>query len=603
MNPSTFEWLDQLIEQSNVSPASSASSNDASTSAVTTTTASTPILSAPTTNGGPEAPTRDIVSYLFDPITFPVADLNQPLAPKETAAINTNAVATTSTFSISEAVPATTTTTTAKSKPAAPASVFNTSWVINTASGPDFQTTKIGASTAKLVNTSLTTVANSKKPTSASRKMLKKKREPVFVTESPQNAYKKKQARREERDRQNASSPSSHSEGEDDFMMLDENDQILDKRSLSAKERRQLRNKISARNFRVRRKEYISQLEQKVEEQEDEISALKHELKKIKEMNDQLVGDLASSRVRTQQLEEQQARQSLTPPVSLSSNGSSSDFSPPLDFDSLLDISLFQPQAPQGNNSFVAHVVMPELDLSQALGDKLHQPLLAMDGSQPHELLAQYPLLAPALASIVLQHTFSLHYHAYLHSSFPYNATMDASAPKKHVDILSRDDWVNAMSQVLAPRVESGGDGHDHDLPVALASSHTTYTPKSYTKQDKDQQGSKTYTREFEKDVLRHHYPYYVFMRVVRGMSHEEIMHRAMACRDHCLTKQKEKQCTASTAKTFQAFCDVAVQMIKQPKRMAHVAQVVQNTMDSEPKKKNSLFLKFSRPTLMISSQ
>lgn len=62
-----------------------------------------------------------------------------------------------------------------------------------------------------------------------------------------------------------------------DLIMTREEAELLTR--LNAKERRQLRNKISARNFRIRRKEYISSLENKVEQQECETKRLKEELK------------------------------------------------------------------------------------------------------------------------------------------------------------------------------------------------------------------------------------------------------------------------------------------------------------------------------------
>ncbi|KAJ2030485.1 hypothetical protein IWW57_001162 [Coemansia sp. S610] len=52
----------------------------------------------------------------------------------------------------------------------------------------------------------------------------------------------------------------------------------VDLKSLTSKERRQLRNKISARNFRVRRKEYISDLEDKVRMHKEEADGLRSEL-------------------------------------------------------------------------------------------------------------------------------------------------------------------------------------------------------------------------------------------------------------------------------------------------------------------------------------
>lgn len=59
----------------------------------------------------------------------------------------------------------------------------------------------------------------------------------------------------------------------------------VDMKSLSSKERRQIRNKISARNFRVRRKEYISNLEAEVRLHKEESECLRTELAQAKRDN------------------------------------------------------------------------------------------------------------------------------------------------------------------------------------------------------------------------------------------------------------------------------------------------------------------------------
>ncbi|CAJ0760947.1 5200_t:CDS:2, partial [Entrophospora sp. SA101] len=71
-----------------------------------------------------------------------------------------------------------------------------------------------------------------------------------------------------------------------------------DIKKLSSKERRQIRNKISARNFRVRRKEYIQSLASLKEQQQEEINILKQALLHLQEENTQLkqeVEDLRKS--------------------------------------------------------------------------------------------------------------------------------------------------------------------------------------------------------------------------------------------------------------------------------------------------------------------
>ena len=66
-------------------------------------------------------------------------------------------------------------------------------------------------------------------------------------------------------------------------------------KKLSSKEKRQLRNKISARNFRNRRKEYIEKMEEAAEEREEVMELLRREVESLRVENSELkreVGEL-----------------------------------------------------------------------------------------------------------------------------------------------------------------------------------------------------------------------------------------------------------------------------------------------------------------------
>ena len=65
-------------------------------------------------------------------------------------------------------------------------------------------------------------------------------------------------------------------------------------KKLSSKEKRQLRNKISARNFRNRRKEYITTLEEQLQDKDDAMDELTEELEKLKVENEQLKKEVQS---------------------------------------------------------------------------------------------------------------------------------------------------------------------------------------------------------------------------------------------------------------------------------------------------------------------
>ncbi|KAJ2500268.1 hypothetical protein GGH96_002864 [Coemansia sp. RSA 1972] len=85
----------------------------------------------------------------------------------------------------------------------------------------------------------------------------------------------------------------AYDEDEDDIDMTG-----IDMKSLSSKERRQLRNKISARNFRVRRKEYISNLEAEVRMHKEEADGVRRELATSRKDNVQLRDEIQRLRQR-----------------------------------------------------------------------------------------------------------------------------------------------------------------------------------------------------------------------------------------------------------------------------------------------------------------
>ncbi|KAJ1976277.1 hypothetical protein H4R34_004036 [Dimargaris verticillata] len=77
---------------------------------------------------------------------------------------------------------------------------------------------------------------------------------------------------------------------------VDDMEEEVDLKKLSSKERRQIRNKISARNFRLRRKEYIATLEGQVKELQDEACALEASLDQCQSQNADLKAVLAKVR-------------------------------------------------------------------------------------------------------------------------------------------------------------------------------------------------------------------------------------------------------------------------------------------------------------------
>ncbi|KAJ6516513.1 hypothetical protein C8R45DRAFT_1059248 [Mycena sanguinolenta] len=87
---------------------------------------------------------------------------------------------------------------------------------------------------------------------------------------------------------------------------------------MTSKEKRQLRNKISARNFRVRRKEYISTLEDNIAERDRLLSAIRSELGSTQSENVALRQEIAA--LKRTLLENRGPAPVLPPPAPLSSS-------------------------------------------------------------------------------------------------------------------------------------------------------------------------------------------------------------------------------------------------------------------------------------------
>ncbi|TKY86871.1 hypothetical protein EX895_004159 [Sporisorium graminicola] len=70
-------------------------------------------------------------------------------------------------------------------------------------------------------------------------------------------------------------------------------------KKLSSKEKRQLRNKISARNFRTRRKEYIGQLEEQIADRDTIIEGLRQQISQLSVENKSLKDEVKTIKART----------------------------------------------------------------------------------------------------------------------------------------------------------------------------------------------------------------------------------------------------------------------------------------------------------------
>lgn len=174
----------------------------------------------------------------------------------------------------------------------------------------------------------------------------------------------------------------------------------IDLKKLTPKERRQLRNKISARNFRVRRKEYISTLEGQVNEHKMVAEGLREKLVKVEEENKKLRKEMDTLKRQNQILQQQQQQQK---------NPASPRISSPLPKPNLnKDISIMGTKASdsyrqQDNCILVSNAVMPVWDYNAILLQDVHQKPSQVGGpdysSYMDHLVGQFLVSVVQLAS------------------------------------------------------------------------------------------------------------------------------------------------------------------------------------------------------------
>ncbi|RUS19653.1 hypothetical protein BC937DRAFT_87154 [Endogone sp. FLAS-F59071] len=149
-----------------------------------------------------------------------------------------------------------------------------------------------------------------------------------------------------------------------------------DLKKMTSKERRQLRNKISARNFRVRRKEYISTLEAQVQQHQDEANQLRERMTVLEEENRQLREEVEQLR--------RQPTQAVSPSsptdTTMTATKSISRGTPPITKPNLnKDLSISGSRATDTYRQdqariLVSNAIMPEWNLER---------ILAQEGSKP----------------------------------------------------------------------------------------------------------------------------------------------------------------------------------------------------------------------------
>ncbi|KAI8376331.1 uncharacterized protein BYT42DRAFT_498232 [Radiomyces spectabilis] len=181
----------------------------------------------------------------------------------------------------------------------------------------------------------------------------------------------------------------------------------IDIKRLTPKERRQLRNKISARNFRVRRKEYITALEAQVDDHKKHAQQLGNQLEKLEEENKQL-----RSEVDTLKRQNQLLLQKATP--------SSPRMASPLHKDLSVRGSKPSETYRPDYSILVSHVVMPHWDIDQIIQQKT-KPVTIPSASDQHSMM----WLAGHTLAWLVQHQHLIPNQAYTPSTEPIPSAIE----------------------------------------------------------------------------------------------------------------------------------------------------------------------------------
>lgn len=288
--------------------------------------------------------------------------------------------------------------------------------------------------------------------------------------------------------------------------------------------------------------EYIEQLEGQVQQKDDEIQALREANKRLTEMNQQLEEEL------------QQWRQRSSPLTAPESN--SSHYSPDgliQDINMLTDSSAAVPDIfplldmyDYGNlnhDSHLAHAVMPDWDFFRVLDEK-NMDQASQDNTlvlKPRDFMRNYPLMVPALMSLVVQHTFDLKVQELMANTLTANS-------KGLTDFLTPQAWMSLVmdgsdAKTLCGDYEDEKCKQGDQTVTASGSSDGGEDKKEPNRRDCDDQAARVEEDKEVKRFLRKHYVRYLACRAM-GHSHEDCIN----CARETLRNRRAQMAAVETA-------------------------------------------------------
>lgn len=300
--------------------------------------------------------------------------------------------------------------------------------------------------------------------------------------------------------------------------------------------------------------------------------------------------------------------QPITPPStsgdeSLSSSSSEGNNSPDavaqayhFQLDNLYDFNLFDQQVQQAqqqmheqhsNLFYLNHATMPDWDMTRVLGEK-GQPIPSQSYQRElsRELINDYPLLAPALMSIVLRHTLSLEYVIALAKEFSEKVGNNQNE--------LGDENHNKSTVQQDQETLCGADDLD-DLKSSFDTLKVEDVQATLPSQPEEKQPTEL---ELTDVLLSDFFSCYVMYRA-RGMSHKDIIdkftpflstyissYQSSGSKKQAKQKAHKEYCKSNNSskgnglQTLQAYCRVASNLLRHPRRMAHVSNVLKKEID-----------------------
>lgn len=206
----------------------------------------------------------------------------------------------------------------------------------------------------------------------------------------------------------------------------------------------------------------------------------------------------------------------------------------------------------------VSAAVMPDFDYERVFTEKA---IVKRNDMSSQDLMRTYPLLVPALMSIIVGHTLTIH------PLPPLPMSEDPAWNKLAPTFLWPLDGREQQQQLFEPMVAAGAGGDQHDdNKLDRISSHSLTVVAS--------NDSDTSVKARQADeVIRKHYLYYAFMRLA-GFSDKQIIARKT---------QKKMTPKKRPLATVAAFCSVGSTLLRHPERKAIVVSVMKNDRFANP--------------------